>query len=229
MNTNNVIRREILCPSAPIIRESSDGSKSMTVELEVIRFNERRVLMASWCEKFYEVIEPGAVTKELLDGCDIKVNICHNRERILARSRNGVGSLSYEVTPECVKAVFDMPNTTDGNDMLELIDRGDISGCSFEALLDNRKHSTALAWEDSGEKDADGESILLRRIKRFEKVTAFTVAIDPAYETTNVTRREVQEAMGERFPLRPEKSPEGTAYIKQVREMREAASTILKQ
>ena len=78
-----------------------------------------------------EVIAPEAVTKEFLDGQDIKMTMFHDSHSLLARSNKGGGTLSYTVDDKGVMFEFTAPNTVDGEKALELVRRGDISGCSF--------------------------------------------------------------------------------------------------
>ena len=46
---------------------------------------------------FIEVIEKGAITDELIRSCDIKALMEHNKQRLLARSNMGAGSLALSV------------------------------------------------------------------------------------------------------------------------------------
>ena len=75
---------------------------------------------------------------------------------VLARSRNGEGTLEIRIEDDGLHFAFDAPNTTRGNDLLELVRRGDISECSFKFKV-RREHldlaqtrrtgwSTTSAW-----------------------------------------------------------------------------------
>jgi phage head maturation protease len=87
-----------------------------------------------------------------------------------------------------------LPKTADGDKALELIQRGDISGCSFIYSTDERDSENAVSYELSGEKTEDGDDILLRHVKRIDNVYDFTITPKPAYEQTTVSKREVEEA-----------------------------------
>ena len=89
--------------------------------------------MYDWEEgrKFVEVIERSAVTDELLDSCDIRALVEHNNQRLLARSNKGKGTLQLDIDDHGLKYRFVSPNTTHGNDIVEMVKRGDISGSSF--------------------------------------------------------------------------------------------------
>ena len=164
-----------------------DGQPSRTIEGYALKFGVRSRLLCDWCELYYEVLEPGSVTREMLDQQDIKLTMFHDRQLILARSNKGKGTLSYEVDEIGVRYWAEMPNTADGDKALELIARGDITGCSFIYSTDESREGGAVTYEAIDEND---ETVTLRRVHRIDHVYDFTVTPDPAYEQTNVTRRE---------------------------------------
>lgn len=174
------------------VREAADGSESRTIEGYALKFGVRSRLLCDWWDYYYEVLEPGCITRETLDAQDIKLTMFHDRQLVLARSNKGVGTLSYEVDEVGVKFWADMPHTADGDKALELVQRGDIGGCSFIYSTDEEDSEKAVSYERLDEKDKDGESILLRHVKRIDHVYDFTITTDPAYEQTNVSRREVE-------------------------------------
>ena len=157
------------------LREAPDGGESRTVEGYALKFGIR-------------------VTREMLDKQDIKLTMFHDRQLILARSNQGTGTLNYEVDAVGVKFWAEMPRTVDGDKALELVQRGDIAGCSFCYSTDESDSENAVSYERIKEKTETGEDILLRHVKRIDNVYDFTLAADPAYEQTTVTRREVEDA-----------------------------------
>ena len=112
----------------------------------------------------------------------------------MARSNKGVGTLNYEVDAIGVRFWAEMPHTVDGDKALELVGRGDIAGCSFCYSTDEGGSENAVSYERLKEKTENGEDILLRHVKRIDNVYDFTLATDPAFEQTTVSRREVEEA-----------------------------------
>lgn len=150
--------------------------------------------MCDWWDCYYEVLEPGSVTRDMLDGCDIKLTMFHDRQLILGRSNKGAGTLNYEVDGTGVRFWAEMPRTADGDKALELVQRGDLAGCSFIYSTDERDSGNAVSYELLPEKTEGGDDILLRHVKRVDAVYDFTIASDPAYEQTSVTRREVEAA-----------------------------------
>ena len=167
----------------PMIREVAEGEvQSRTIEGYAIIFDvESRILGDIDGLPYYrEIIEPGAITEERLKEMDIKMTMYHNREKILARSRNGEGTLKLSVDEVGVKYSFEAPNTVDGDTAIELVKRGDLFGSSF------------IFWvgmqDFTRERGKDG--IYIHRVKNIRKIDDMTIAADPAYEQTTVAARE---------------------------------------
>ena len=195
-------KRTIAIVSGLRIREATDGAESRTIEGYALKFGVRSRLLCDWWNNYYEVLEPGCVTREMLDKQDIKLTMFHDRQLVLARSNKGNGTLSYEVNKVGVKFWAEMPHTVDGDKALELVSRGDIAGCSFIYSTDEGDSENAVSYERLDEKGDDGEDILLRHVKRIDNVYDFTITTDPAYEQTDVSKREV-EAAGIKFEQQP--------------------------
>lgn len=176
------------------IREAASGEESRIIEGYALKFGVRSRLLCDWWDYYYEQLEPGCVTREMLDRQDIKLTMFHDRQLILARSNKGVGTLNYEVDAIGVRFWAEMPHTVDGDKALELVQRGDIAGCSFCYSTDEGDSENAVSYERLKEKTENGEDILLRHVKRIDNVYDFTLATDPAFEQTTVSRREVEEA-----------------------------------
>lgn len=195
-------KRTIAIVSGLRIREATDGAESRTIEGYALKFGVRSRLLCDWWNNYYEVLEPGCVTREMLDKQDIKLTMFHDRQLVLARSNKGNGTLSYEVDKVGVKFWAEMPHTVDGDKALELVSRGDIAGCSFIYSTDEGDSENAVSYERLDEKGDDGEDILLRHVKCIDNVYDFTITTDPAYEQTDVSKREV-EAAGIKFDQQP--------------------------
>ena len=191
--TAKMIRREASFLAGLHVRESEGGSESRTIEGYVLKFGVRSVLLHDWWNPYYEILEPGCVTREMLDKQDIKLTMFHDRQLVLARSNKGNGTLSYEVDKVGVKFWAEMPHTVDGDKALELVSRGDIAGCSFIYSTDEDDSENAVSYERLDEKDDDGDDILLRHVKRIDNVYDFTFTTDPAYEQTECVAREAPD------------------------------------
>lgn len=219
-------KRTIAIVSGLRIREATDGAESRTIEGYALKFGVRSRLLCDWWNNYYEVLEPGCVTREMLDKQDIKLTMFHDRQLVLARSNKGNGTLSYEVDKVGVKFWAEMPHTVDGDKALELVSRGDIAGCSFIYSTDEGDSENAVSYERLDEKGDDGEDILLRHVKRIDNVYDFTITTDPAYEQTDVSKREV-EAAGIKFEqqLKPKQIDESKKR-ERINEVRERIASV---
>ena len=190
----------------PVFREATEGeNNSRTIEGYAIVFGvESRILTDYW-ENYREIIEPGAITEERLKEMDIKMTMYHNREKILARSNQGEGTLKLTVDEVGVKYSFEAPNTVDGDTALELVKRGDLSGSSFMFWTDEK---SGVSYE----KRSDG--IMLRRVKTIGMIYDMTIAADPAYEQTTVAAREAYS----RLNKSEEKKPISAKWVRDRRE-----------
>lgn len=179
----------------PVLREAAEGgSESRTIEGYAIVFGVESRILSDYWDNYREIIEPDAITEERLKEMDIKMTMYHNREKILARSTNGEGTLKLSVDDVGVKYSFEAPNTVDGDTALELVKRGDLSGSSFMFWTDERNVSYERRSDD----------IMLRRVKTIGMIYDMTIAADPAYEQTTVAAREAYsqfESKGEKKPI----------------------------
>ena len=194
----------------PVLREAVEGEKeSRTIEGYAIVFGVESRILADYWDNYREIIEPGAITEERLNEMDIKMTMYHNREKILARSVNGEGTLKLSVDEVGVHYEFEAPNTVDGDTALELVKRGDLSGSSFMFWTDERNVSY--------EKRSDG--MMLRRVKTIGMIYDMTIAADPAYEETTVAAREAYSQFEK--PKDDEKKKPNTANWEKGKRVRE--------
>ena len=151
------------------------------VEGYAIVFNQpsRKLFDKASKKVFTETIDPRAITKAFLDEQDIKVLFNHSNDMLLARSTYGYGTLSYEIDDYGVRYRFEMPNTTTGNDVLEMIRRGDVFGCSF-----------AFSYAKEGIRDEKKNGENYRTVIKMASVDDFSIVVDPAYMGTYVCTRE---------------------------------------
>lgn len=126
--------------------------------------------------KFYEVVKPEAITEETLRQSDIKVYLNHDRQRgLLARSKQGEGSLQYSIDERGVIYEFDAPKTQLGDEVLEGLKRADYSESSFAFTVTKDRW---LRREDQ---------TLLREILKVDKIYDFSIVENPAYNETYVS------------------------------------------
>ena len=177
--------RTIDCQLA--IREAEGGQtgESRTITGRAIVFNAESEVLDDWGERFREVILPEACTAEWLNTQDVKMNMLHERELTIARCNKGVGSMRMAVDDQGVTFEFEAPNCDLGDRCLEMVRRGDYSGCSFEFMPKD--------YEVERTKGADGKEEVIIRHKSFEFLSALTIGMDPAYRQTTVNARELDK------------------------------------
>ena len=142
---------------------------------------ESRVL-CDWDGEFVEIIERGAVDDALLARSDVKALFNHMRDYLLARYTNGEGTLQLTIDEKGLRYDFDAPATTWGNDVLELVKRGDLRGSSFAFTADDVVYSQR----------ADGTRV--RRVRKLSGLYDVSIVVDPAYTQTSVDARAFDDA-----------------------------------
>ena len=128
---------------------------------------------------FIERIAPGAFTRTLRDRKkDIRLYVNHDSNLVLASRRSGTLRLSEDERGLRVEA--DLPDTTAGRDMRELMRTGVVDKMSFGFQVDRRGDK----WND------DGTERTLTSVRLFEVsiVTGF-----PAYEETMAAVRSLEK------------------------------------
>ena len=166
---------------------------------------------------FREIISPTAINQELINRSDIIMNYQHSDTMILARSRNGEGTLQLSITEQGLMFEFDMPNSSLGDQILESIHRGDISTCSFAFSLPN--NDTCETWERTD----DG---IIRTIHEIGQLYDCAIVTSAAYPATSVSARsldkltELQNMKKEDIELREDenKEPENEEQVKATQE-----------
>ena len=188
MDKNKKKQFMLFTPETMHVREHvrEDGTKepSRTIYGRAIVFNKVFEYEDYWGDKYRETIKPSACTKEFLESQDIKLNLLHKREMSIARSNCGVGNLSYSVSDEGVDFEFEAPNCDLGDRALEMVRSGVYTGCSFEFYPKDY---------ECKKKEEEGKTVYEINHTAFEKLTAFTIAMDPAYKETTVDCRERYE------------------------------------
>lgn len=150
---------------------ATSTSESRHIEGYAIVFNS----LSNDLGGFREIIEPTAIDDELIKNSDIVCLFNHNiKLGLLARSYHGRGSLKLDIDEHGLHYSFDAPNTKFGNEILEMVRRGDVAKCSF----------AFVCGEDNWTKDENGEYI--RRVKKIKNLYDVSLVYHPAYEETEV-------------------------------------------
>jgi len=178
------------------VRAAADGQgTSRTLKGYAVVFN-------AASEPMYDVTEyiaPGAFAQSLKDNPDVRALFNHEDEMVLGRTTSGTLRLGEDATGLWFE--IDLPNTTAGNDVLELVKRGDVSGMSFGFCCVEEN------WKDN----LDGT--FTRTVLQAELIEISVVTF-PAYPDTFVSvRAKVPENL-----KKPEPKPEPKADDEQRRQ-----------
>ena len=182
MNEKKIEIRTLDCKLS--VREAGPDAQgeSRTITGTAIVFDAESEVLDDWGYRFREVIKPEACTMEFLNSQDIKMNMLHDRDLTLARCNKGTGSLRLSVDEKGVSFEFEAPKCDIGDRCLEMVRRGDYSGCSFEF------------WpEDYDVEEREGGKDVKITHKKFRALTALTIGMDPAYKQTSVNARELYD------------------------------------
>jgi len=125
----------------------------------------------------WEEIAPGAFDDVLARDEDVVALRDHNPELILGRTASG--TLRLEVDGDGLAFEVDLPDTTAGRDVRELVSRGDLAGASFGFLPGKEALGTA----------PDGRQ--LRTHTAIKRLLDVSVVAMPAYVGTDVRLRHV--------------------------------------
>ena len=210
------------------LREPQEGqTESREIEGRPIVFGVRSVNLTPWSStrKVYEVLEPGCISRELLQKSDVVLNLNHNSDvvNVLGRYRNNPDkdTLTLELRGDGIDCRCDLPKTNNANDTLELIRRGDITGMSFAFQDDYEDTENGVSYERTNDVE-DGKEVWLRHVKKITGLYDVSIVTHPAYEQTSVGTREASEAIDKAIEAQLKReNPQETEDEKKAREDKE--------
>ena len=211
------------------MREPQEGQQeSREIEGRPIVFGVRSVNLTPWSStrKVYEVLDPGCISRELLQKSDVVLNLNHSNmvPDVLGRYRNSEkDTLSLELRGDGIDCRCELPHTNNANDALELIKRGDIDGMSFAFEDDYEDTENGVSYERTKDVE-DGKEVWLRHVKRITGLYDVAIVTHPAYKQTTVGMREQSEAIDKAIEdqLKREAGQQETEEERKAREQREA-------
>lgn len=128
-----------------------------------------------------EIIHRGAITEDTIKNSDVFAKFNHDNNKILARSKYGNGSLLLEVDDNGLRYKFEAPNTELGNELLEYLNRGDITSSSFAFTIDQKDPTSERWYKKNG--------TIYRDIYKINKLYDVSPVFQPAYEATSCSSR----------------------------------------
>ena len=118
----------------------------------------------------------------VLERSDVLCLMNHDESRgVLARYREGKGSLSLTVDEKGLRYAFDAPKTALGDELVESLKRGDIAESSFAFTVE----------KDNWERKEDGTYV--RTIVQIRQLYDVSPVYYPAYEDTSVALRSMEQ------------------------------------
>lgn len=198
--------------------EGQEAGQGRIIEGTAIVFNAESKVLDEMGVEFREIIKPEAATQVFLDQQDIKLNIMHNREDTVARCNKGRGNMKVWSDGTGVHFRALMADCDICNRALELTKSGVLSGCSFEFLP--KKY-------DVEERGANKEVRIIHR--EFGRITALTLAMDPAYSQTTVNAREMWNETPTAKREAEEAKAAKEAEEERLREMEEREKLLIRQ
>jgi len=215
-------KRTIELPVADLhLREAGEDGKGNVIEGYALKFGVCSQLINDWYERYYEILEPGCLTRETLDTQDFILSLYHDPHKVLGRSNHGKGTLSYEVDEVGVKFSCRMPDTAYGHEALELVKRGDLDGCSFIYSTDEKENVAYTKTEDE-----EGNERLVRHVVKIDNIYDFTLTWRPAYKQTECSARE-RELLEGMSPVKDikEKKDDTVSYREEVKALHKVADS----
>lgn len=143
---------------------------------------------------FEEEIAPGAFD-DAIDVSDARALFNHDPNHLLARQ--GSGTLTIRDGADGLGYEFEMPTTTLGNDLLVLMERGDLNQSSFAFTI--AEGGQEWRTEKRGDKEVD-----VRRITKVSRLYDVSPVTYPAYQDTTVGKRAWEARCAEKEAERKE-------------------------
>jgi len=135
---------------------------------------------------FEEIIARGAITDETIATSTVLALLNHDQGKVLARSKKGKGSLTLTIDEKGVKYAFSAPKTALGDELLEYIERGDITTSSFGFIMDWNDPEACKVEQWSGGK-------YRQTIYKVKDLFDVSPVFESAYEDTTCGTKRSQE------------------------------------
>lgn len=173
-NISETAERRFFASEVRAEKKEADAENTSTViEGYAAKFNSETVI-GNWYQ-FREKISPGAFDDVLND--DVRCLFNHNPNYVLARSKEGKGTLTLSVDKVGLKYSYVTPERSFAKDLEDAIALGDVSQSSF-----------AFDIEEQNWTEIDGE-LPVRNIVKFKRLYDVAPVTYPAYADTEVAKR----------------------------------------
>lgn len=151
-------------------------------------YNSYSVDMGGW----REIIMPGAFTRAIRSS-EVVALFNHNDDQLLGRTSSG----TLKISEDSKGLFYDLNMPESRGDLIELIERGDLTKNSFAFSVKEAR------WEIQ-------DGIETRVIDEIDRLYDVSLVTSPAYENTDVALRSLKEFRGKRASEKPK--PEEIDY-----------------
>jgi len=181
----NLTDRECRFLSASVELRAADGEKKPMIRGYAAKFDMESENLGNEQYQVREIIKPGAFDDVL--GDDVRALFNHESSAILARSKNGEGSLRLGVDEVGLWYEFEAPDTQVGRDLVTSLKRGDVDQSSFSFSV----REEGQTWEEK--REGDGPMIATRTINKVSRLYDVSPVTYPAYPDATVALRTLEK------------------------------------
>jgi Escherichia/Staphylococcus phage prohead protease len=169
--------RRIVKDAQVRFRAKGASDKGSHIEGHAAVFNQNYVLWDGGNYRVVEIVKPGTFTRALKEKQDVRSLFNHEPDNLLGRTAAGTLVLDQDT----VGLAYDceLPDTQVARDVGTLVERKDITGCSF---------AFTVTKQTTREEKTDGVTIYTREIEDVDLFDVGPVTF-PAYEGTDVKAR----------------------------------------
>ena len=165
-----------------------------------ILFNQRSKLIRDWDGEYYEIIAKGAADRVLQDpDLNVIATVDHWRDKMLGRTKSG--TLQLKIDDKGLMYSVKVPSTTLGNDIAEMIARGDYFESSFIFTVNK------MQWDKTQDPN-------VRTILEIEKLFDVSIVIDGAYANTAVKLRSQEWEQEDDYDVQPKNNRSDILLLK---------------
>jgi HK97 family phage prohead protease len=161
-------------PSVELRAYKTEEESRMLVEGYAIVFNSESRDLGG----FTEVVKENALDKALERNTDVLALYGHDYQNVLGRQ--SADTLQLEKDERGIKFTLDLPSTHLGRDVYTLVERGDLKGNSFGFTVEKD------SWDKKGDK-------VIRTIEQVRDLFEISIVSLPAYEATELVKRNFEE------------------------------------
>jgi HK97 family phage prohead protease len=161
-------------PSVELRAYKTEEESRMLVEGYAIVFNSESRDLGG----FTEVVKENALDKALERNTDVLALYGHDYQNVLGRQ--SADTLQLEKDERGIKFTLDLPSTQLGRDVYTLVERGDLKGNSFGFTVEKD------SWDKKGDK-------VIRTIEQVRDLFEISIVSLPAYEATELVKRNFEE------------------------------------